>query len=71
MESYKITNLLNNVETDLKAYTKALTEMSHLQLKAKEYGVKVSDAETELLDRLSDLVDALESVKNQAKEMQK
>lgn len=69
MESYKLNNLYNTISTDLEIYTKALNEMSHMQLKQREYGIEISAADAELLDRLGELVEALQSVKNQAKEM--
>lgn len=69
MKDYELQNLLNTATTDSLYYLKALNQIIHYQKKQGEYGLKTIDAEKELLDRVSDLIDQFESVKNQLKAM--
>jgi hypothetical protein len=71
MEKYKVSNLYNTVASDLSLYTKAYNEIAHIQKKQKEFGAKLTSADDELIDRLSEVLDKLESLKNQLGEMNK
>jgi predicted patatin/cPLA2 family phospholipase len=71
MENYKLENLLNTIKNDYKLYNKVLNEIAHIQLKHREYGIKLSAADNELLDRIGELVEKLASAKNQLEEMVK
>jgi hypothetical protein len=68
MKNFELRSLLQTILTDINYYNAEMLKYDHFMMKQVQYGVEISNADTEARARVLKVIKALGELKNQINE---